>query len=131
MTELDLLALARTATQNEIGYFSQMITITFAMVVAIYYFLNQAHIAMKIFAYIAFLIGTLLMFGQMLIETNVRVATLRALAALPHPHPVTEAYLALSKSWLSGVNAVLFNGAVWVLCLGAFYLLFIWKKRPE
>ena len=29
------------------------------------------------------------------------------------------------------VIAVLMNGAIWILVLGVFYLLFFWKKSPE
>jgi hypothetical protein len=43
MSELDLLNLARAATQDEVAWFAQMITITFAMVVAACYFLHQAN----------------------------------------------------------------------------------------
>jgi hypothetical protein len=131
MTELDLLTLARTTTQNEIGYFTQMITINFAMVVAIYYFLNQARLAMKLFAFFAYMIGMLLFFTEMLFETNLKVTILQSLQALPHPSAVTARYLGLYGIWLATVRAVLFNGAIWVLCLGVLYLLFFWKKMPE
>ena len=57
MGELDLFNLARAITAVEIGYFTQMITINFAMIVAIYYFLNQANLVMKIMAFIAYLVG--------------------------------------------------------------------------
>ena len=33
--------------------------------------------------------------------------------------------------WLSQVTAVFMNGAIWILCIGIFYLLFFWKKSPE
>lgn len=48
MSELDLLNLARSCEQSISSDFAQVITITFAMVVAIYYFLHQAGIRMKI-----------------------------------------------------------------------------------
>ncbi len=131
MTELDLLTLARSTTQNEIAYFSQMIAINFAMVVAIYYFLNQARFAMKLFAFIAYMVGMLLFLGQMLLETNLKVSLLQSLRGLPHPSAVTREYLALADVWLSSLTAILFNGAIWILCLGVFYLLFFWRKSPE
>jgi hypothetical protein len=40
MSELDLLNLARSCGQSVRDSFAQIITITFAMVVAIYYFLH-------------------------------------------------------------------------------------------
>jgi hypothetical protein len=131
MTELDLLTMARTTTQNEIGYFTQMITINFAMVVAIYYFLNQARFAMKLLAFLAYMVGMLLFFAEMLFETNLKLTMIDLLAALPHPSPITVRYLALYNTWLGTLIVLLFNGAVWVLCLGVFFLLFLWRKTTE
>jgi hypothetical protein len=128
MTELDLLNLARAATVNEIGYFTQVITINFAMIVAIYYFLNQARLAMKLFAFLAYMVGMLLFLGQMLLETNLKDTLLQTLAALPHVNAVTARYLALNDTWLAVATRVLFNGAFWILGVGTFYLLFFWKK---
>jgi hypothetical protein len=128
MTELDLLELARNTTTNSIGYFTQMITINFAMIVAIYYFLNQARLVMKVFAFLAYMVGMALFLGQMLFETNMKVTILDTLRALPHASPVTLRYLALYNTWLSETIAILMNGAIWILCLGTFYLLFFWKK---
>jgi hypothetical protein len=131
MTELDLLDLARAATGNELSLFTSVITINFAMVVAIYYFLHQARLAMKIFAFAAYLIGLLLFWSEMLIEANMKVAAMTALQALPHISPVSARYIALDATWLGGVVHVTFNGALWMLCLGIFYLLFFWKRQPE
>jgi hypothetical protein len=52
-SQMDLLNLARSCGQSVNNDFAQIITVTFAMVVAIYYFLRQAGIAMKIFAFIS------------------------------------------------------------------------------
>jgi hypothetical protein len=131
MTELDLLNLCRAATTNEIGYFTQMITINFAMIVAIYYFLNQARLVMKLFAFLAYMVGMLLFLAQMLFETNFKFGVMEALRAMPHLSSVTERYLDLYDTWLGTTASVLFNGAIWVLCLGIAYLLFVWKKSPE
>jgi len=128
MTELELLTLARGTTDAEMTYFAQMITINFAMVVAIYYFLNQARMAMKLFAYVAYSVGMGLFFTQMLFETNLKVTLLQSLAALPHPAPITVRYLALYQTWLGTTTSIFMNGAIWVLAIGVFYLLFFWKK---
>jgi hypothetical protein len=131
MSELDLLSLARASTATEIGYFTQMITINFAMIVAIYYFLNQARQPIKVFALIAYLVGMLLFLAEMLFETNVKVTVLASLKALPHASAVTTRYLDLYDTWLSILIAILLNGAIWILVLGVVYLLFFWKKTPE
>ena len=131
MTELDLLNLARAATGNELSLFTSVITINFAMVVAIYYFLHQARLAMKIFAFAVYMVGLLLFWSEMLIEANMKVTAMAALQALPHISPVSARYVALDATWLGSVVHVTFNGALWILCLGIFYLLFFWRKQPE
>jgi hypothetical protein len=50
MSEQELLSLARSITANEVSWFGQIITINFAMIVGIYYFLNRAQITLKLFA---------------------------------------------------------------------------------
>ena len=131
MTELDLLNLARGSTAVEIGYFGQMITINFAMIVAIFYFLNQARRAMKLFAFFAYLVGMLLFLGEMLFETSFKYNVLQQLKAMPHLAPATQEYLGLYSTWLAVVTAILLNGSIWILLLGTFYLLFFWRKSPE
>ncbi|MBL6853913.1 MAG: hypothetical protein ISS15_18280 [Alphaproteobacteria bacterium] len=131
MSESDLFNLARAITAVEIGYFTQMITINFAMIVAIYYFLNQANIMMKIMAFIAYVVGMALFLSEMLFETNIKVTVLDQLRETQHPGILTQRYLALYDSWLGTATAVMLNGAIWILVLGVFYLLFFWKKSPE
>src|SRR5689334_20777394 len=131
MSEIDLFNLARATTAVEIGYFTQMITINFAMIVAIYYFLNQANLPMKVMAFVAYLVGMALFLGEMLFETNIKVTVLDLLRETPHPAVLTQRYLALQGSWLGVATAVVLNSAIWILVLGVFYLLFFWKKSPE
>lgn len=57
MSELDLPDLVRSATQNEMRWFAQASTLDFAMIVAIYRFLNRARIALGVFGLFAQLIG--------------------------------------------------------------------------
>jgi hypothetical protein len=131
MTELDLLNLARSTTQNEIALFTQVITITFAMIVGIYYFLHQARMAMRVVAFGAYLIGMLLFLGQMLLETSLKAEVLLSMKALPHPSPVTQEYVGLSNSWLGHDTSLLFNLAFWILVIGIGYLTFFWDRRGE
>jgi hypothetical protein len=128
MTELDLLNFARSTVQNEISLFTQVITITFAMIVGIYYFLNQAQLKMRLFAFLAYMLGAFLFLGQMLLEANMRVASMAELQKLPHPSPIVQRYVELYGGWLNMTTSVLFNGAFWLLFLGIFYFLFFWKR---
>ncbi len=133
MTDLELLTLARSTSDNITSDFSQVITINFAMVVAIYYFLNQARLGMKLFAFLVYLIGMLMYVGVMLVETNVHAAAVTALAALPQQSmsgPARE-YVALSGTWLYGATSLLKNLSLWVLAIGMAYLLFFWRKADH
>jgi hypothetical protein len=86
MTELDLLNLARASAQTVSSDFAQVITITFAMVVAIYYFLHQAGIRMKIFAFTIYTCGMLAYLGMMLMESAVAFGAQKALRRFRSRH---------------------------------------------
>ena len=131
MTELDLLTLARSTTANEISLFTQVVTINFAMVVGLYYFLHRARTAIKVFAFAVYLIGMLLFLGEMLLEASLRVTLIASLKALPHPSAVAQEYMGLNDTWLAHATSLLFNGAFWVLVIGMGYLTFFWDKDAE
>jgi hypothetical protein len=130
MTELDLLNLARACTANITSDLGQVITINFAMVIAIYYFLNQAKLGMKVFAFFAYMVGMLMYLGVMLEESNLKTTVLATLHSMPQEKlsPPVARYVALSDTWLAHDTSLLTNVALWVLVLGTFWLLFFWKK---
>jgi hypothetical protein len=132
MTELDLLNLARSTTANEVSMFGEVIAINFAMIVAIYYFLHQANIAIRLFAFVAYSFGSIMYLSQMLIEANIKGTVFTALKALPVASlsVVSQHYLEVNDSWLGYVASFTFNGAFYILWLGVFYLLFFWRKQP-
>jgi hypothetical protein len=131
MSELELMNLARSVTANELNWFGEMITVNFAMIVAIYYFLSQARTTLKVFSFILYTLGIFAFFGEMVIEGNLKFAVLRALRALPpdHTSQVTQAYLAVISSWVAVATAVVFNSSFWLLWFGVFYLLFFGKRH--
>lgn len=133
MTDVELLSLARSASENVTSDFSQVITINFAMVVAIYYFLNEAKLGIRIFAFIVYLIGMLMYLGVMLVESITYGAAIDALRELPagaQSIPV-QRYIAVHDSWLFVVTSALKNLSLWVLALGVAYLLFFWRKADH
>lgn len=133
MTDVELLSLARSASDNITSDFSQVITINFAMVIAIYYFLNEAKIGIRIFAFVVYLIGMLMYLGVMLVETNVYGAAVDALRSLPASAQSLPAhrYVALNDTWLMTTTRVLKNLSLLVLTLGVAYLLFFWRKADH
>ena len=133
MSELDLLNLARSCGQAINSDFAQVITITFAMVVAIYYFLHQAGIRMKVFAFAIYTCGMLTYLGMMLLESGVLTGTIKSLKAIPLGARTvpTQFYLGVRASPVGTISELLLNLVFWVLWLGTGYLLFFWKKPPE
>jgi hypothetical protein len=133
MTEIDLLTLARSAGADIITDFGQAITITFAMVIGIYYFLNQAKVGLKLFSYLIYSIGMFLYFGEMIVHSNIILGVKEALRALPQDHVSrpTAHYLAVTSSWVGGMESALVTGGYWVLWLSVAYLLFFWRKADH
>lgn len=133
MSQADLLNLARSCGQSVSSDFAQVITITFAMVVAIYYFLHQAGVRMKIFAFAIYTLGMLTYFGIMALESGVLMGVQKALRAIPRDalEMPTLYYLGVRSSWVGTTSAVLLNLVYWILWLGTGYLLFFWKKPRE
>jgi hypothetical protein len=131
MSELELMNIARSVTANELNWFGEMITVNFAMIVAIYYFLSQARTTLKVFSFVLYSLGIFAFFGEMVIEGNLKFAVLRALRALPSAQTslTTQAYLAVNSSWVAVLTAIVFNSSFWLLWLGVFYLLFFGKRH--
>ena len=133
MSELDLLNLARSSMQSITSDFAQIITITFAMVVAIYYFLHRAGLRMKVFAFSIYTCGMLTFFGMMLMESNVGVGAQQAMRAIPETTRSlpTAQFLGVRSSWVGTFSIVLLNLLFLVLWIGTAYLLFFWRKPDE
>lgn len=131
MTETDLLNLAHSYNDSIASAFGQIITITFAMVIGIYYFLNQAKIGLRVFAYLIYSVGMFLYFGMMLASSNIIAGIHQALSAPAYKSLPTAYLLGVNKSWLGSVEAVLMTGGFWILWLSIAYLLFVWKKAKH
>ena len=124
-----LLALIRSTDQQMAALFVQMISITFAMIAGIYYFLNRARMPLKVFAFICYGVGMLAFFGMMLRESNIKLIALNAIGAMPVAQrgPIVEGLRQLSQSWLFQDTAIFINAAHYVLWISVIYLLFFWK----
>jgi 4-hydroxybenzoate polyprenyltransferase len=133
VSELDLLNLARSITEHQVNWFAQMITINFGMVVAIYYFLHGAKLALKVFTFFAYTVGMLVLLGEMLVETNVKAGVIEALRALPVERlsRPTARYLAVFDSWVAFITSITFNLSIWLFWFGILYLLFFWKRHSK
>jgi hypothetical protein len=133
MTELDLLNVARASGQAVTSDFAQVITISFAMVVAIYYFLHQAGLRMKWFAFLLYTCGMFTYLGMMLMESAVAIGAVKALQAIPASQQAlpTAYLLGMRTSWVGITCSVLVNLVYWILWIGMSLLLFFWKRPAE
>lgn len=130
MTEADLLEMVRASSAQIAALYAQLISISFAMVVAIYYFLNRARMTMKLLSFAIYLVGALMFIGLMLEESNLKRVALDSLAALPEPSEATAGLLALQGGWLFQATAVFQNLGLWTLLASVAFLLFFWR-RPQ
>lgn len=66
-------------------------------------------------------------YGMMLRETNIKLAALTALAALPGRDRVSEGMIQLSQSWLFHDTGIFINAAHYALWFCVIYPLLFWK----
>jgi len=133
MGEVELIDAIRTSNEQIAALYGQVISINFAMVVAIFYFLNRSRVTMKVLAFLIYLIGMMMFIGLMLEESNIKRVALSALRELPAESLSTMAngVLALHTSWLFVATAVFLNAGLWALIVTTAFLLFVWRKPDE
>lgn len=135
MGEPELIEAIRTSNAQVAALYGQVISINFAMVVAIFYFLNRSRLTMKLLAFLIYLIGMLMFVGLMLEESNIKRVALSALADLAQADlsPLGAGLLALHQSWLFAATAIFLNAGLWAMMLATAFLLFVWRKpdRPQ
>ena len=133
MGETELIGMIRDVNAQYAVLFGQIITINFAMIVAIYYFLHRSALLFRIAAFAFYAIGMLALIGLMLEQANYKNQALIALRALPagQRSAVTDSLLALNQSWLAQATSFFLNASLWVLFAVVAYLLFWWRGDPQ
>lgn len=129
MGEAELIAIIRDVNAQYAALFGQVITINFAMIVAIFYFLHRTSLKLKLASFLFYTIGMLTLIGLMLQQANIKRLALEALAALPEVQrgPVGSGLLAVNDAWLFVASRLFLNGSLWVLFAVIAYLLFWWR----
>src|SRR5205814_9843232 len=105
-----------------------MITINFGMVVAIYYFLHGAKLALKVFTFFAYTVGRMVLLGGMLVEANIKEGVIEALRALPGERlsrPIMR-FLSVYDSWLALTRRISSNLPVWLFWFAVRSFVFFW-----
>jgi hypothetical protein len=133
MGEVELIGVIRDVNAQFAVLFGQLMTINFAMIVAIYYFLHRSPLLFRIAAFGFYAIGMLALIGLLLQQGNYQIEALAALAALPagHRSPMADSVLVLNGSWLLRATDFFLNVSLWVLFAVVAYLLFWWRGDPE
>lgn len=133
MGETELIGMIRDVNAQYAVLFGQIITINFAMIVAIYYFLHRSPLLFRIAAFGFYTIGMLALVGLMLEQSNYKYQALLALHRLPAAQrsSVTDSLIAVNESWLAQTTTVFLSASLWVLFAVIAYLLFWWRGDPE
>ena len=130
MTQAELFTLVQQVHEQYAALFAQVITINFAMIVAIFYFLHRARLGLRLAAFLFYLVGMLTLVGMMLQEANIKAIALGTLAAIPVgvQAPMTHGYLVLQDQWLFRTIRFFQNTSLWVLIGVIAYMLFWWRN---
>ncbi len=133
MTQAELFTLVQQVHEQYATLIAQVITINFAMIVAIFYFLHRARLGFRVAAFGFYLIGMLTLVGMMLQEANVKAIALSAMAAIPSAEQssVVQSYLILQGRWLFRIISIFQNGSLWALVSVIAYMLFWWRNPNE
>lgn len=129
MSEAELIAIIRDVNAQYAALFGQVITINFAMIVAIFYFLHRTSLKLKLASFLFYTIGMLTLIGLMLQQANMKRLALQALEALPETQrsAIGSGLLTINDDWLFVASRVFLNGSLWVLFAVIAYLLFWWR----
>jgi hypothetical protein len=133
MTEIELIQLIQQVQEQYASLFGQIISINFAMVVAIWFFLHRARMTFRIAAFGFYLLGMLTFIGLMLVQANVKNTALAGLRAIPpgQRSQFSAHWLALQDEGLFHLVPLFQNASMWVLIAVTGYLLFFWKGASE
>jgi hypothetical protein len=130
MGETELIGIIRDVDSQYAVLFGQVITINFAMIVAIYYFLHRATLLFRAAAFGFYAIGMFSLIGLMLEQANFKSQALIALAKGPHSQ-FAASILAIHQSQIFRGTALFLNTSLWVLFVVIAYLLFRWRGDPH
>lgn len=120
--------------QDQYGMlFAEVITINFAMIVAIFYFLHRLALGLKAAVYGFYLIGMITLSGLMLHAANVKALAVGAMQAIAPAErsPVIAGYLDLQDRWLFIAIGLFQNLSLWALALAVTYMLFAWRHPDD
>ncbi|MEO0981391.1 MAG: hypothetical protein AAFX03_01935 [Pseudomonadota bacterium] len=131
MTEAEIVGVIQTSAAQITQIVSQIIAINFAMIVAIYYFLNQASWRLKLATFLLYSLGL-----QMYVLLAAQQSAILGGAAeiietwgAEDIGPVLLSLEAFAKGGQGLALNITLNLSIYALWFGVAYLLFFWKRR--
>ena len=131
MNEYELLQIIQASRSQFVVLITQIVAVNFAMIVAIYYFLNRAGLPLKIAAFFLYLLGSFMFLALAIEQANVQNAVrdgLRELEATGLGPVGRQVIDSVVSPWATALE-ILVNLSYWALWICVSWLLFFWKKR--
>lgn len=134
MSEYEILSLLENYSSQQTGLIIQVVSLHFALVAAVFYFLHRSGIVMKAAVFVLYSIGNALFLGLIY---NLSLKVVAARADLTALHNAGVELSATSVTVLEDLrpffNIASFLGNVMFVALwiGAVYFLFFWKKKDS
>jgi hypothetical protein len=132
MSEAEILTLLESYTEQQTQLIIQVVSLHFALVVAVFYFLHRSGLAMKLAVFALYSLGNSVFLG-LIYNTSLKVVAARLDLVRLHESganlsAVSQTVLASLQPYTNFVS-VIANVAFVALWFGAVYFLFFWKKR--
>jgi hypothetical protein len=134
MTEAEILTLLESYTEQQMQLIIQVVSLHFALVIAVFYFLHRSGLIMKFAVFGLYTIGNLLFLG-LIYNLSLKVVAVRQdLLALQERgvelSAISQTVLDNLRPFIN-VASMMANIAFVALWIGAVYFLFFWKKRES
>lgn len=132
MSEAEILSLLESYTEQQTQLIIQVVSLHFALVVAVFYFLHRSGLAMRLAVFVLYSIGNSLFLGLIY---NLSLKVIAARQDLVDLQQSGAQLSAISQTVLNdlrpfvNVASLIANIAFVALWIGAVYFLFFWKKR--
>lgn len=132
MSEAEILMLLDKYTEQQTQLIIQVVSLHFALMVAVFYFLHRSGLVMKLAVFVLYTLGNSLFLG-LIYQLSLRsVAAREDLIALQQGGAELSAISQVVLNSLqpyTNVVSIIANVSFVALWIGAIYFLFFWKKR--
>lgn len=132
MSEAEILSLLENYTEQQMQLIIQVVSLHFALVIAVFYFLHRSGLVMKFAVFALYTIGNLLFLG-LIYNLSIKVVAARhdLLALQERGVELSAISLTVLDNLRPFINvaSLMANIAFVALWIGAVYFLFFWKKR--